>query len=143
MLHHAEDDQRCYDEVLRVLKPGGKAFLMLYRRGGPKYRWQVLFRQGILGGGLRRHNWDVDRFVYSVTDAHDGPGAPISRHYRRHELDVLFKAFRSRRYRVSGNAAEWDDLPFAKIPLTNLLPRVLRRRLVELSGAYWLIELQK
>ena len=52
VLHHAENDEVCFDEIYRVLKPGGKCFLMLYRKGGPKYWWSKIFRQGILKGGL-------------------------------------------------------------------------------------------
>jgi SAM-dependent methyltransferase len=143
VLHHASDDQRCYDELHRVLKPGGRAFLMLYRCGGPKYRWHKLLRRGIVDGGLFRHGFRVDDFINSVTDDDDGDGAPISRHYKRGDLHRLFRHFASINIKVSGNAAERDNLPAHKLPITHLLPALWRENLVKFSGAYWMITLTK
>jgi len=146
VLHHAADDQRCYDEVHRVLKPGGRCFLMVYRKGGPKYWYWKMLRQGLLGGGLARHGWNVEKFIYSVTDAYeaDSPGAPISRHYVRADIDRLFRRFKSVRAEICGNRHEWDNLPAHRLPLTNwLLPRAVRDWLVTHAGAYWILRLEK
>jgi len=145
VIHHAADDQNCFDEVYRVLKPTGKAFFMLYRRGGPKYWWRKIFRKGILGGGLIRHGFNLEKFIYSVTDAYqeDSPGAPISRHYRRGELLAKLKKFSRIKLQVSGNAGEWRNLPFGRLPLSNLLGDRILWRLVEVSGAYWMVNVEK
>jgi SAM-dependent methyltransferase len=146
VIHHAENDQRCYDEVLRVLKPGGRAFLMLYRKGGPKYWWQKMFKQGLLKGGLFRHGFDVAAFINSVTDAYEpgNPGAPISRHYTREDLDRLLGKFSSMQAIITGNRTEWDFLPAGFLPLSNwLLSRGARDWLLSKSAAYWIITLQK
>jgi len=146
VIHHAENDQRCYDEIHRVLKPGGRAFLMLYRKGGPKYWWQKIFKQGLLKGGLFRHGFDVAAFINSVTDAYeeDSPGAPISRHYTRRDLDRLLGRFSSMDVVITGNRTEWDYLPAGFLPLTNwLLSRSARDWLLRRSAAYWMITLQK
>jgi ubiquinone/menaquinone biosynthesis C-methylase UbiE len=37
VLHHTPDTQAGIDEVCRVLRPGGTAIVMLYRRGNPKW----------------------------------------------------------------------------------------------------------
>lgn len=150
VLHHAESDVACYREVHRVLKPGGRCFLMLYRKGGPKYRWHKLFRVGILGGKLKQYNWDVQRFIESVTDAYDdeSAGAPISRHYTRRSLTEALTDQGALKYAamdiaITGNEGEWRDLPFYRLPLTNLLPRAIHRWLISKSGAYWLVTLHK
>ena len=143
LLHHAESDQRCYDEVYRVLKPGGRAFLMLYRKGGPKYWWQKMFKQGLLKVGLFRHGFDVAAFINSITDAYeeDSPGAPISRHYTRRDLRRLLGKFTAM---ITGNRTEWDYLPAGFLPLTNwLLTRSARDWLLAKSAAYWMIALEK
>jgi len=145
VIHHAGDDQQCFSEIYRVLKPSGKVFLMLYRRGGPKYWWRKVLRRGILGGGLRRSGYEFTKFLYSVTDAYgkDSPGAPISRHYSRAQLEELFVNFGSVDIKIFGNRHEWDYLPAHKFPLTSwLLPRGVRDRLVTLSGAYWIVNLR-
>ena len=119
VIHHAEDDQRCYDEVHRVLKPGGRAFFMLYRKGGPKYWWQKMFKQGILG-------------------------APISWHYTRQDLQRLLSKFASIEVLITGNRTEWDFLPAGFLPLTNwLLSRSARDWLLGRSAAYWFVTLEK
>lgn len=144
VLDHAENDQKCFDEVHRVLKPGGRAFFMLYRKGGPKYWWWKIFRLGILKGGIARNGWSVERFINSVTDAYEGEGDPISRHYTRRDLVERFRKFSEVRLDVSGNRNEWDMLPAHRLPLTNwLLSRPMRDRLVQTSGAYWIVHLRK
>ena len=145
VIHHSADDQQCYDEIWRVLKPGGRVFLMLYRRGGPKYWWQKMFRKGILQGGLFRHGFHIQRFINSVTDAYqqDSPGAPISRHYSRREINEKLKRFFEVDLKISGNENEWRDLPFGRFPVSNLLGARMLHRLVGLSGAYWMVRLVK
>ena len=145
VLHHTSNDFKCYKEIHRVLKPGGKCFLMLYRKGGPKYWWSKLFRRGILKGGLIKHKFNVEQFIYSVTDTHGrkGVGAPISKHYTKKELKEKFSHFRKSNFIITGNADEWKKKPFERLPLTNLLGNKILHWLVGISGAYWFIKLQK
>ncbi len=145
VIDHAADDQRCYDEIWRVLKPGGKAFLMVYRRGGPKLWWQKIVRKGLLRGELLQHGFNIKRFIYSVTDAYqeDSPGAPISRHYTRRQLLRKLQKFEDVELMISGNENEWKNLPFERLPLSNLLGERILHRLVEISGAYWLVHMAK
>ena len=145
VLHHAENDEVCFDEIYRVLKPGGKCFLMLYRKGGPKYWWSKIFRQGILKGGLYKHNFSIERFIHSVTDTHGlkTKNAPLSRHYTKKQLKKKFKNFNEKKFIVTGNADEWKKKPFERLPLTNLLGNKILHWLVGISGAYWFIQLKK
>jgi len=146
VLHHSAHDQRCYDEVLRTLKPGGRCFLMVYRFGGPKFWWWKIFKKGLLQGGLFKHGLSYEKFITSVTDAYeeDSPGAPVSRHYRRKDINRLFNKFSTVDAVVFGNRNEWDNLPAHRLPLSNwLLSRAIRDRLVRWSGAYWMINLVK
>ena len=145
VLHHAENDDNCFNEIHRVLKPGRKCFLMLYRKGGPKYWWSKLFRQGILKGGLYKHNFNIEKFIHSVTDTHGlvTKGAPLSRHYTRKQLKKKFSNSKKSRFIITGNADEWKKKPFERLPLTNLLGNKILHWLVGISGAYWFIKLQK
>lgn len=145
VIHHAADDRRCYDEIWRVLKPAGRAFLMLYRRGGPKYWWQKIVRRGLLRGELIHQGFDVENFINSVTDAYqdDSPGAPISRHYTRRDLLRNLEKFKDVELTISGNENEWRNLPFERLPVSNLLGEYILHRLVGMSGAYWLVRMSK
>ena len=146
VVHHAANDQRCYDEIRRVLRPGGRAFLMLYRKGGVKYYWTKLFKLGLLRGGLIKHRFSVELFVNSVTDVHyDGsPGAPISRHYTRGDLRRLFRRFSATELQITGSWRELDNFPFGRFPLSNwILGDAEKSWLVHRLGGYWLVDLVK
>lgn len=54
VLHHTPDTVRCLSEAYRVLKPGGRLILALYRKNSA-YHWiQMLLVNGILKGQLRK-----------------------------------------------------------------------------------------
>lgn len=143
VLHHASDDVRCYTEVHRVLKPGGRAFLMLYRRGGVKYYYQKLFKRGVLRGGLLRHRLDVDAFMRSVTDKYsdDSPGAPISRHYTEADVRRLLSAFSRVDLRIAGSRWDLSHIPSSRLPLSDwLLSDGRRAALLQRHGGFWVVD---
>ena len=121
VLHHTPDTARAIREIHRVLKPGGRAFVMLYHRGSYNYRIgiRILRRAGArllksergirivhsLTGepveSLREHaellragangHLAADAFLSQSTD---GAGNPLARVYSRREARELFKQFR-------------------------------------------------
>ncbi len=120
VLHHTPDTAKAVREVHRVLKPGGRAVVMLYHRDSYNYRVniRVLRRLGAhllkserglklvhrLTGepveSLREHARSLkedaqsylapDQFLSQHTD---GAGNPLARVYSRHEARELFKEF--------------------------------------------------
>jgi SAM-dependent methyltransferase len=143
VLHHAADDARCYAEVHRVLKPGGRMFLMLYRRGGSKYYYQNVFHKGVLGGGLFRHRFNVDAFIRSVTDKYsaDSPGAPISRHYTEPELRQLLSHFSRVDLRITGAMGELSEIPLSHLPISDwVLSDTRRAALLRRHGGFWIVD---
>ncbi len=81
VLHHTPDPARAIDEVHRVLKPGGKAVVMLYHRRSFNYQVRIMgyMRLRILGRILRRvGRWRSDRAraredeVLGLQDGFDG-----------------------------------------------------------------------
>lgn len=121
VLHHTPDIEAAVGEIHRVLRPGGRAIVMLYHRGSYNYRVgiRVLRRAGArllksesgikivnrLTGepidSLREHAALVrgasnghslsDDFLSQSTD---GAGNPLARVYSRREARELFKQFR-------------------------------------------------
>jgi SAM-dependent methyltransferase len=146
VIHHAADDARCYAEVHRVLKPGGRTFLGVYRRHGPKYCYHNLFRKGILGGGLFRHRFNVDAFIRSVTDKYgdDSPGAPISRHYTESDLRGLLAMFSRVDFGIAGSREELSEIPLSHLPISDwVLNDARRAALLKRHGGFWIIDAVK
>jgi ubiquinone/menaquinone biosynthesis C-methylase UbiE len=127
VLHHTPDTAGAVREIYRVLKPGGRAAVMLYHRGSYNYRVgiRVLRRAGAgllksergiklvnrLTGepieSLRKHAQllrestngylSSDEFLSQSTD---GAGNPLARVYSRREARELFKDFRETELRA-------------------------------------------
>jgi ubiquinone/menaquinone biosynthesis C-methylase UbiE len=93
VLHHSEDTVRCIAEVRRVLKPGGRAVIMLYSRHSANY-WLSIMPRGILFGGIFR--WPEAEWVGRVTEGTPTFGAtrnPITRVYSGRAMRALFSDF--------------------------------------------------
>jgi SAM-dependent methyltransferase len=127
VLHHTPDMARAVAEIHRVLKPGGRAVVMVYHRGSYNYRVgiRILRRAGAQllkseGGirmihrltgepieSLREHAGLLrsssngylgsDEFLNQSTD---GAGNPLARVYSRREARELFKDFREVKLRA-------------------------------------------
>ena len=121
VLHHTPETGKAIQEIHRVLRPGGRAVVMLYHRGSYNYRVNIslLRRAGaqllkwesgiklvnrITGEPLeslreharllkteRKSYLKPDEFLSQNTD---GAGNPLARVYSRKEARELFKDFR-------------------------------------------------
>jgi SAM-dependent methyltransferase len=155
VLHHTPDTAAAVAEVHRVLKPGGRAIVMLYHRGSYNYRVgiRILRRAGagmlksesgiklvhLLTGepeaSLREHaallhtnkngNIAADELLNQSTD---GAGNPLARVYSRGEARELFKNFRNVELR-----AYFLNKRFIPI-VGNLLPRSIESALATRWG---------
>ena len=155
VLHHTPDTACAVRELYRVLKPGGRAIVMLYHRNSYNYRVgiRVLRRAGAgllktergikivhrLTGepedSLREHaglltgkpNGHVssDEFLSQSTD---GAGNPLARVYSRREARELFKDFREIELR-----AYFLNKRFIPV-IGNLLPRSVESALASRWG---------
>ena len=117
VLHHTPDIEAAVREIHRVLKPGGRAMVMLYHRGSYNYRVgiRVLRRAGagLLTSeagiklinlltrepidSLREHAQQAKNGNSSAADflsqSTDGAGNPLARVYSRREARELFRNF--------------------------------------------------
>jgi len=121
VLHHTPDTQQAINEVQRVLKPGGRAIVMLYHRHSYNYAVNIrLLRR--FGASLLKWNGGM-QLVHRLTGEPmdslaehasmlrrdprgyfssaeflsrntDGAGNPLARVYSRSEARELFKDFR-------------------------------------------------
>jgi len=154
VLHHTPDTPTAVREIHRVLRPGGKAVVMLYHRDSYNYRVNIsmLRRTGVqllrwntgvklvhlLTGepedSLRTHARQLqtqseylnsEEFLSRNTD---GAGNPLARVYSRREARELFKDFAHVELRTYFLNKRW--LPV----LGPLLPRSLESRLASRWG---------
>lgn len=155
VLHHTPDTERAVREVHRVLKPGGRAIIMLYHRGSYNYRINI--------GVLRRAGARLLKYETGLKLAHkltgepieslrdharllradgqsylapgeflnqntDGAGNPLARVYSRDEARELFKDFAHVELRTYFLNKRW--LPV----IGNMLSRKLEAKLAARWG---------
>jgi SAM-dependent methyltransferase len=123
VIHHSASTRHALEEIRRVLKPDGRALVMVYHRAlVPWYVYAGLIR-GILLGGLLR-NRGIHSLVQGFTD-----GA-VARYYSaaewRKEISGLFEAESVETY---GNRGEVLPMPAGAIKdrLTSSIPEALMR----------------
>jgi ubiquinone/menaquinone biosynthesis C-methylase UbiE len=93
VIHHAESTENCVDEIYRVLKPGGVAYIGLYSTTGINFIY-LRIKARIMS--LMSRNSYKDIFS-NLTDTDWNIGSaktPISRTFTKRELLDLFKDFR-------------------------------------------------
>jgi SAM-dependent methyltransferase len=155
VLHHTPETEKAIREIHRVLRPGGRAVVMLYHRGSYNYRVNisVLRRAGaqllkwepgvklinkITGEpleSLREHAelLKTERESYLkpaefLSQNTDGAGNPLTRVYSRREARELFKDFSEVTLKTYFLNKRWLPL------IGSMLPRSLESRLAARWG---------
>ena len=154
VLHHTPDIERAIAEVHRVLRPGGRAVVMLYHRDSYNYRINIsiLRRAGVhllkWNAGVKlvqlvtgepeslllehsvRLNTD-NSYLSSqefLSQNTDGAGNPLARVYSRAEAAKLFHDFSQTELKVYFLNKKWIPL------LGSLLPKTVESKLAERWG---------
>jgi ubiquinone/menaquinone biosynthesis C-methylase UbiE len=155
VLHHTPNTAAAIDEVHRVLKPGGRALVMLYHRDSYNYRVNIsLLRRA--GARLLKNDRGI-KLVHKITGEPleslrqhaelirtqeevylkpgeflnqntDGAGNPLARVYSRKEARELFKKFSEVETKIYFLNKRW--LPV----VGNLLPRSFEAQLASRWG---------
>jgi ubiquinone/menaquinone biosynthesis C-methylase UbiE len=164
VLHHTPDTAAAVREIHRVLRPGGKAVVMLYHRDSYNYRVNIsmLRRAGVnllkwdagvklvhlLTGeaeeSLREHAQRLkDQSGYSNSEEFlsrntDGAGNPLARVYSRAEARELFKDFAHVELRTYFLNQRWLPL------LGQILPHAIESKLASRWGWHlWIYATKK
>ncbi len=154
VLHHTPDIDAAIQEIHRILRPGGKAIVMLYHRDSYNYkinisvlrragvhllRWNAGLKlvhlitgepEGSLRGHAKRFKGDCEylsspEFLSQNTD---GVGNPLARVYSRSQARKLFREFSQVQLRIYFLNKRW-------IPIFgSVLPRSVEAKLAERWG---------
>ncbi len=101
VLHHTLDTERAIGEVHRLVKPGGRAVIMLYCKSSFDYWFNYWFCRGILCGWLfRSRNW-LGHVTEWIGSSEKTATNPITRCYTRGQIRRMFAAFEEVRMRKS------------------------------------------
>jgi len=127
VLHHSEDTGRCIDEVHRVLKPGGKAVIMLYSRHSAMF-WLNILPRALLTGEI--FYWPEAQWIGRLTEGKPKFGStknPITRVYSANQIRNLFCSFEIKSLRKS--SFQFDNFCIPKLTqLRNILFRVCGKK---------------
>ena len=124
VLHHTPDTGRAVREIHRVLRPGGKAVVMLYNRASLYYWGSVILKHGLIGGELfhKTPAEIMSRHVeHSEVDAR-----PLVKAYSRAEARQMFRGFSD--FRLEVNQLTREDLGAVGRLLPEAVFRWLARR---------------
>lgn len=154
VLHHTPETAKAIREIHRVLRPGGRAMVMLYHRDSYNYRVNISILRRAGAGLLQSESGvklvhrimgepldslrDHARLLKTEKDSYlkpaeflsqntDGAGNPLARVYSRKEARELFKDFSEVELKTYFLNKRW--LPV----IGKLLPRSIEERL----ASYW------
>lgn len=141
VLHHTPNIEVAIAEIYRVLKPGGKAYITLYRRHAPKLLIANLLRKIQAGFdhvlGIKQTFYQLVRrcatehiFGTALVECF---GVPFLRSYTKRDVLQLFAAFKIERLKTCGTG----------VPRLFRLNKLLDGSRWTLLHYLWLIEVQK
>ncbi len=126
VLHHTSDTERAVAEVLRVLKPGGTAVIMLYCKSSAHYWFDLWFCVGLLKGAMFRSTDWLGHATEWIGFVPQTAVNPITRCYWRRGIERLFRRF-------EGVSARKSEFYFYLIPK---LGRLYRRWQIRHYGVH-------
>ena len=110
VIHHTYDIKKAINEIHRVLKPKGKAFIMLYAKHSFMYYFNILLIKGLLLGYKKKYkkNW-IGASTEWMSDKKQKITNPMTMVFNQNELNLLFREFKIDSVRK--NSFIFDHIP--------------------------------
>lgn len=135
VLHHTPDTPRAVGEIQRILKPGGKAIVMLYHRASLYYFGSIILKHGLLQGELLKEG--PSEIMSRHVEYSDTRCRPLVKAYTCGEARRLFREFQECEIQV--NQLTRRELR----PIGHLIPEVMFQWLARNFGWNLLITATK
>ncbi len=129
VLHHIPDTHRVLEEIRRVLRPGGKAIIMVYALWSLHYWYRLFYEIGVEKGELNRRS--MHEIMSRSVELSEAGSRPLVKVYTGRELKRMFEGFEQVKIRRR-QMVEEELQPFPILrPLTaGFLGRILGWNLV-------------
>ena len=88
VVHHSGSMQKIINEIHRVLKKNGEAYIMVYNKNSLRYRFYCVFWLGIFKLYFFKY-LTLNKIAGAITDGY------IARHLNRTDANIFFKKFKS------------------------------------------------
>ena len=99
VLHHTPDTRRAVREIHRVLRPGGKAIVMLYHRASLYYFGSIILKHGLLHRELFKHT--IEEIMSRHVEYSDTDSRPLVRVFSRSDARRIFNDFQECKFHVN------------------------------------------
>ena len=124
VLHHTPDTERALGEIHRVLKPGGKAIVMLYHRASLYYWASLVVKHGLLRGELFKES--IGEIMSRRVEYSETGGRPLVKVYTRAEVRRMFRIFRESWIQIN-QLTRHELRPFGRMLPDGLFQRLAHR----------------
>jgi ubiquinone/menaquinone biosynthesis C-methylase UbiE len=141
VIHHTPNINEAVNEIYRVLKPGGRAIIMIYARGWKHYLKRC-FIHGLLKLKIFKYGFDWQKVYNEVSEVNGG--SPLTQVLTKRQVKILFKNFyiESIEKKRLGEFFEYKPYNTSKIP--NLFKNIFHLfGLENFLGENFIIKLQK
>ncbi len=138
VIHHSRSTERCLQEIARVLRPGGRLFLMVYYRRSFTYYVHCGLIRGILLGQLLHRR--LDEIYVAASDGY------YARTFTKAELESLLgHSFEHISMLVVGQKADLFPIPRSRFKgkLENMIPDWLASAVLSRWGSMIVVETVK
>lgn len=141
VIHHSSNTNKILDEIHRVLKPNGKAGIMVYHRSF-LYYYVINFIKSLFNGNFLKYF-----SIHKINQAHTDGG--IARFYSRNEWHKTLNKFKIIDSKIFGQHTDLIPLPrgrlknFLSILIPNFVMRFINTNLKQGYMIYTLIKKKK
>ena len=95
VLHHTPNTRHVVEEIYRVLKPGGKAIVMMYAENSWHYWYRLVWEKGLKNGGMLPM-YSIGEIMSRTVEITENDARPLVKVYTGSSLKRLFRGFESR-----------------------------------------------